>query len=479
MKTIPLSALSTLTPKTASQKSPAKQLAVAFPAHPVQFAAASKRPYPKPKVKKWFLRLLSLPSRLYIRVRHNIEKVSVRGQEQVKEALAKGHRVIITPNHPGHGDTLMTHPMYQAVGKPFNILVADFFFTNRFISEKWRHRILNARGMFPLNREIPDKQALSAAIEVVETGKHPLVVFPEGISTGRNDELGELKDGIAMIAMRADESLSKKPLKQEKEAPQVLIFPTAMRHHYTRPIQQTLSTELDRMERAYFGQFADSQGLTLPERVERLGFKAIRTIERRVFGEAKEYSETLSWPETHQQSMQGIANHLAQKLGLTLKTELPMLDQHRDLTGKMKLLEIENSKAPRQERKKWQALKKEILPQLNALYEMLKLSPTYTLTPQPDEARHLHRLAEGLYRIEATLNEGSSEVMSQIGPRHTAIVYGKPVNVSQIILENQLEAQQNGTTPHSKIIRKKIMAAVKQELEQLLKDNGPPIPPQK
>jgi 1-acyl-sn-glycerol-3-phosphate acyltransferase len=462
--------------KTALQKSPAQQLARVTPAHSVHFAAASKRPYPKPKVKKWFLRLLSLPSRLYIRVRHNIEKVSVRGEEQVKEALAKGHRVIITPNHPGHGDTLMTHPMYQAVGKPFNILVADFFFTNRFISEKWRHRILNARGMFPLNREIPDKQALSAAIEVVESGKHPLVVFPEGISTGRNDELGELKDGIAMISTRAHESISKTPPTQGKEPSQVLIFPTAMRHHYTRPIDQTLSTELERMERAYFGQFAESRGMSLSERLERLGFKAIRTIERRVFGEAKDYPSTLSWPDTHQQSMQGIAHHLAQQLGLTLKTDLPMLDQHRDLTGKIKLLDIEKSKAPRPERKQWQALKKELLPHLNALYEMLKLSPTYTLAPQPDEARHLHRLAEGLYRIEATLNYGSSEVMSQLGPRHTAIVYGKPVNVSQIIQDSQLEAQQTGMATHPKTLRKKIMTAVKQELERLLKDNGPHIP---
>jgi hypothetical protein len=85
-------------------------------------------------------------------------------------------------------------------------------------------------------------------------------------------------------------------------------------------------------------------------------------------------------------------------------------------------------------------------------------------------------LAEGLYRIEATLNYGSSEVMSQLGPRHTAIVYGKPVNVSQIIQDSQLEAQQTGMATHPKTLRKKIMTAVKQELERLLKDNGPHIP---
>jgi hypothetical protein len=333
--------------------------------------------------------------------------------------------------------------------------------------------------MFPLNREIPDKQALSAAIEVVETGKHPLVVFPEGISTGRNDELGELKEGIAMIATRAHESISTPPKIEGKETPQVLIFPTAMRHHYTKPIDQTLSAELGRMEQAYFGPFADSRGMSLSDRVTRLGFKAIRTIERRVFGDTQDYPVDLAWADCHQQSMQGIANHLAKQLGLSLKTNQPMLDQHRDLTGKIKLIEIEKSSAKRSDRKQWQALKKALLPHLNALYEMLKLSPEYTLAPQSNDARHLHRLAEGLYRIEAIMNGGQSEVMSQIGPRHTAIVYGKPVNVSQIVQEQQRQTEQTGIIVNAKTLRKKIMGAVKQELETLLKDNAPPIPEKK
>jgi len=72
--------------------------------------------------------------------------------------------------------------------------------------EVWRWRLLGrfleALGAFPVRRDAADREAFNRALEVLRAGE-PLVVFPEG--TRRDGPVvGELRDGAAYLALRAD-----------------------------------------------------------------------------------------------------------------------------------------------------------------------------------------------------------------------------------------------------------------------------------
>jgi 1-acyl-sn-glycerol-3-phosphate acyltransferase len=62
-------------------------------------------------------------------------------------------------------------------------------------------RLLEALGTFKVNRGAADREALQRSIEVLKAGE-PMVVFPEG-TRGAGPVVGELRDGVAYLALRA------------------------------------------------------------------------------------------------------------------------------------------------------------------------------------------------------------------------------------------------------------------------------------
>lgn len=433
-----------------------------FSGKPANGTASSPpaKPYPKPTVKKWFVDALKGLNRLYLRYRLNIQSVTVKGQQRVIDLLNQGHHLMLTPNHPGHGDTLMVTPMYRAIGRPFNILVADFFFTNHFISEKWRHRILNDRGMFPINREILDRDALNTAVEIMKKGENPLVIFPEGISTGQNDELGEVKEGAVMISLNAAKEVA-----QASPHQHVMMVPVAMRHHFTRDITQGLNRELQRLERQLrlpVGELSKQNPLEgLFQRIETAGQKAMEVREKAILGKSAAQPD-MNWATHHQTVMDNIAEAVAQRLKMTFKPGSSILDKHRDLTGKIKLMEraaeqdqITDRDAP----KRVAQLKASLKPVLDNLYEMLKLSPAYHT-----KVVNQHRLAEALYRIDAILNKGRSRVMARVGPRVTAIQMGEPIDVTGCMQQH---------TGGKGALRAEITEKLRAAIQGMLENNQP------
>ena len=50
--------------------------------------------------------------------------VKVTGAENVRQALAAGQRVLITPNHPSHADPFAIYEACEAAGSPCHIMAA-------------------------------------------------------------------------------------------------------------------------------------------------------------------------------------------------------------------------------------------------------------------------------------------------------------------------------------------------------------------
>ena len=64
----------------------------------------------------------------------------------------------------------------------------------------WSARFFSALGGFPVNRGVPDRAALRAALAALEAGE-PLAVFPEG-TRRHGPRIEDLHDGVAYVAAR-------------------------------------------------------------------------------------------------------------------------------------------------------------------------------------------------------------------------------------------------------------------------------------
>lgn len=130
--------------------------------------------------------LLEIVIRLYFRL-------EVHGRENIPK---KGP-FIISPIHRSYLDTPV---IGAAIWRLMRYMGAEKMWTNRHLG--W---FLTAMGGFPVQRGAADRDALKAALLVVERGE-PLVMFPEGTrQTG--PVVNELFDGPAYVACRTGVSI--------------------------------------------------------------------------------------------------------------------------------------------------------------------------------------------------------------------------------------------------------------------------------
>lgn len=130
--------------------------------------------------------LLEVIFRLYFRI-------EVHGRENIPK---KG-TFIIAPIHRSYLDTPL---IGAAIWRLLRYMGAEKMWTNRMLG--W---FLTAMGGFPVQRGTADREALKAALTVVERDE-PLVMFPEG-TRQEGPEVSQLFDGPAYVACRTGASI--------------------------------------------------------------------------------------------------------------------------------------------------------------------------------------------------------------------------------------------------------------------------------
>jgi 1-acyl-sn-glycerol-3-phosphate acyltransferase len=110
-----------------------------------------------------------------------------------REHLPPGGAYVLAPSHRSFLDTpfmaCVTRRRIRFMGK------AELW------KYGWSARFLSALGGFPVNREIPDRTSLHAALDALAGGE-PVVVFPEG-TRRKGPFIEDLHDGAAYLAARA------------------------------------------------------------------------------------------------------------------------------------------------------------------------------------------------------------------------------------------------------------------------------------
>ncbi|HBO43869.1 MAG TPA: glycerol acyltransferase [Planctomycetaceae bacterium] len=244
-----------------------------------------------PKLKPRMVRLLRLlRQRLRVREQRLIE-IEVHGLEPVREALAAGHGMLITPNHPTHADAHSMYAMSDRVGRPFYFMATWHVFTTR---TRLGRRALQWHGVFSVDREGTDLRAFKQAVDIVQRQPFPLVIFPEGEVYHCNDRVTPFREGAAMVALSA--------AKRAKR--HIQCVPCALKYEYLEDPTPTLLTTMAELERHI--HWRPQPDRSLVERIYRFA-EAAMSIKEIEFHER-------AMPGTLPERTKALANYLLDRL---------------------------------------------------------------------------------------------------------------------------------------------------------------------
>lgn len=198
----------------------------------------------------------------------------IRHVERLKESLAAGHAILITPNHPRTSDPLAMGWLAIEAGCYFHVMASWHLFQGSRINA-WA---IQAMGGFSINREGVDRVAINMAIDLLAEARRPLIIFPEGATTRTADHLQAMLDGVAFIARAAAK-------KRAKLSPpgKVVVHPVAVKYFYGGDIQRAADDVLTEIEQRL--TWRPQRSLPLLARILKVGSALLSLKEIEYFGE--------------------------------------------------------------------------------------------------------------------------------------------------------------------------------------------------
>lgn len=196
-----------------------------------------------------------------LRSRCEITEVEIRNAEVLKPLLANKDGILLAPNHCRMADAMVLQSLSAELRQPFFVMASSHLFRGSRLL-KWALRRI---GAFSVYREGVDRKALDTATGILEHGKRPLVIFPEGALSHANDRLNALMEGVSFIARSAARRVSK----QEGSSRNVYVVPIAIRYLFTGDLHRTVGPMLTRIEERL--TWRPDEDRTPVERLMRLG----------------------------------------------------------------------------------------------------------------------------------------------------------------------------------------------------------------
>src|SRR3954471_16565310 len=222
-----------------------------------------------------WLRVLSLYFPRYLHRRYGTTKVEIVGAEKLRASIAAGHGVLVTPNHCRDEDPFILGTLANRVGHPFFVVAS----AHLFMGSKLQAFLLRRAGAFSIYREGMDKQEVQTSIEILESARRPLVIFPEGHISRTNDRLTPMLEGTALIARQAAK-------KRAKENKKVVVHPVALRYSFRFDVEAAAAKMLDQIEARL--TWRPSRDLPLNDRVRKVGAGLLALKELQYLGHTQD-----------------------------------------------------------------------------------------------------------------------------------------------------------------------------------------------
>lgn len=225
-----------------------------------------------PKYSPWFQPILRMLTPMSLRIQHKVSNVEISGAEPLAKLAKAGHSILVTPNHADHADPELMMTVGHRYGLPLHFMAAREGFEKSRINTF----VMRRGGAFSVNREGSDVASIKMAIKILEAGKHPLVIFPEGEIYHHMEKLDELNEGVASIALRAASKLA--------DGKKGYIAPAAIRLHYDSNVEAVFSERLSALESSI--TWKPRVGNDAVNRIMDLGSDLLSIKEEEYFGAA-------------------------------------------------------------------------------------------------------------------------------------------------------------------------------------------------
>jgi len=221
------------------------------------------------------------PERLWLRRAEGVESYELRNVEHLKKSLRDGHGILLTPNHARLADPLAM----GWLAREARCLVYAMASWHLFNSGWFMAWAIHKMGAFSVYREGVDRQAISVAIEILETAARPLVIFPEGAVSRTNDRLQALLDGVAFVARTAAKHRAK-----AVRGGQVVVHPVAIKYLFGGDLDATADPMLTEIEQRLSWQ--PQKHLSTDQRIAKVGLALLSLKELEYLGQT--YSDALA-----------------------------------------------------------------------------------------------------------------------------------------------------------------------------------------
>ncbi|MBC7852283.1 MAG: 1-acyl-sn-glycerol-3-phosphate acyltransferase [Pirellulaceae bacterium] len=223
----------------------------------------------------WLIKLVGIPA-WQLRKSEGVVAHEVRGIERLRESIAAGHGILLTPNHPRTADPVAFGLLGHQVPCHVFAMASWHLFHQGWVNT-WAIRMM---GGFSVNREGVDRQAITTAIDLLSEGRRPLIIFPEGATSRINDRLQALLDGVAFIARSAAK-------KRARHSPpgKVVVHPVGIKYLFSGDIHKAADEVLTDIEHRFTWQ--PQRELPLLLRIGKVGSALLGLKELEYFGQTQ------------------------------------------------------------------------------------------------------------------------------------------------------------------------------------------------
>lgn len=378
-----------------------------------------------PRYSRAFRPFLHLLVRLSQRYEYKVTQTTIEGAEALASLVRDGQSVLVAPNHADHADP----GLMLTVGRQYGF--APHFMAAREGFEKSAvHRwVLQRAGAFSINREGADLAAIKMAIQVLQEGRFPLVIFPEGEIYHHMEELDELNDGVASIALRAATKLP--------EGRRGFVVPASIRLKHDPSVETCFSDRLSILEQRVL--LKPRLHDTAVQRIFRLGAALLAVKEEEYLGAAQQGTLTER------------IQHLRSSIMKNVETAHGMDNAALSFPKRIKLIRARIRKELTEGETEPDARRKEALyDQLDDIFVVHQLYsyPRTYLLGEPS----VDRIAETIFKLE----EDMLGKARYLGRRQAEIRFAEPIDLQAFLAERGLNAK-SGIEPLTREIEGRIM----------------------
>ncbi|MEM6258103.1 MAG: lysophospholipid acyltransferase family protein [Planctomycetota bacterium] len=279
----------------------------------LDFCDEPYRDYPPKDIAFWRAVLGWYNRKRFLPRSKRIVELTVHGAETLRQSVEPGDRLVLMPNHPTHADAaLMLEACRRAELTTQMMAAYDVFLRSRIDAF-----IMQRLGAFSVDREGSDPRAMKTALDILNKGKHALVVFPEGNVYLENDRVTPFSEGAAFLALRAAYQL-------KEQGHRVLAVPVS--------IKATHLTDCRPLVAARLNQLAEAVEVELPSQatpVEAMRMIGVALLHRnlKLRGLDTPQADTFHALISHAGGV--VMAKLESKLGVTPKPDAALIDRVR------------------------------------------------------------------------------------------------------------------------------------------------------